>query len=130
MVGIETEARTSDTSSLLALGLALGWIAAMTGWPALAADIEMMLMTCLLERSTLPAFTDTCRDCRHHLRCCRWSLREGVLTPTERRAVASFTVLGTHYGGSSAQLPTSHLLGVAANLQHEMQQKCWINIAI
>ena len=52
-----------------------------------------------------------------------------MLTPTERRAVASFTVLGTHYGGSSAQLPTSHLLGVAANQQHEMQQKCWIHIA-
>ena len=40
MVGIKTEACTSDTSSLLALGLVLGWIAAKTGWPALAADIE------------------------------------------------------------------------------------------
>ena len=40
IVGIETEARTSDTSSLIALGLALGWIAAKTGWPALGADIE------------------------------------------------------------------------------------------
>merc|ERR1719436_331700 len=34
---------------------------------------------------------------------------------------AAITVLSKHHGGSLLQLPRSHILGVAATLQHEMQ---------
>merc|ERR1711920_780994 len=35
---------------------------------------------------------------------------------------AAITVLAKHHGGSLLQLPRSHLLGVAATLQHELQK--------
>merc|ERR1719343_1378392 len=35
---------------------------------------------------------------------------------------AAITVLAKHHGGSLVQLPRTHLLGVAATLQHEMQK--------
>merc|ERR1719373_1062188 len=35
---------------------------------------------------------------------------------------AAITVLAKHHGGSLVQLPRSHLLGLAATLQHEMQK--------
>merc|ERR1719261_1254354 len=34
---------------------------------------------------------------------------------------AAVTVLSKHHGGSLLQMPRSHLLGIAATLQHEMQ---------
>merc|ERR1719395_87108 len=35
---------------------------------------------------------------------------------------AAVTVLAKHHGGALIQLPRSHVLGIAATLQHEMQQ--------
>jgi DNA repair exonuclease SbcCD ATPase subunit len=35
---------------------------------------------------------------------------------------AAITVLAKHHGGALIQMPRSHILGVAATLQHEMQQ--------
>merc|ERR1712113_783150 len=35
---------------------------------------------------------------------------------------AAITVLAKHHGGALLQLPRSHMLGVAATLQHEMQK--------
>merc|ERR1712137_1041520 len=35
---------------------------------------------------------------------------------------AAITVLAKHHGGSLLQIPQSHILGVAATLQHEMQK--------
>merc|ERR1719330_1205890 len=35
---------------------------------------------------------------------------------------AAITVLAKHHGGALLQLPRSHILGVAATLQHEMQK--------
>merc|ERR1711972_838491 len=39
---------------------------------------------------------------------------------------AAITVLAKHHGGSLLQLPRSHILGVAATLQHEMQKHAMI----
>merc|ERR1712207_105319 len=35
---------------------------------------------------------------------------------------AAITVLAKHHGGALLQLPRSHVLGVAATLQHELQK--------
>merc|ERR1712217_449262 len=39
---------------------------------------------------------------------------------------AAVTVLSKHHGGSLLQIPQSHILGVAATLQHEMQKHATI----
>merc|ERR1712039_441464 len=39
---------------------------------------------------------------------------------------AAITVLSKHHGGALLQLPRSHVLGVAATLQHEMQKHAMI----
>merc|ERR1711972_249167 len=35
---------------------------------------------------------------------------------------AAITVLSKHHGGALVQMPASHVMGVAATLQHEMQK--------